>query len=193
MSKNTVPTKGHLGGFIAEGNSSTFSDVVWNYLIKTYDIKSMLDVGCGAGWAIKHFLEKGIDSYGVEGFPDIEEYCVCSMDRITIVDYEEQEYVPDREFDLIWSCEFVEHVKESCMENFLKTFDKGKYIAMTHATPGQAGHHHVNCKAEKYWVEHIEKRGFKFNEKESKNLRAIANSKPYGAHIKKTCLFFERS
>ena len=33
---------------------------------------------------------------------------------------------------------------------------------MTHAVPGQGGHHHVNCQPSEYWIERIEALGYSF-------------------------------
>ncbi len=35
--------------------------------------------------------------------------------------------------DLIWCCEFVEHVEEARKDNFLAVFKRGRVVAMTHA------------------------------------------------------------
>ena len=31
---------------------------------------------------------------------------------------------------------------------------------MTHALPGQGGHHHVNCQPPEYWIEKMARRGY---------------------------------
>ena len=187
-----TPISGHLGGFIEGGNLATWGDVVWNYLIEQYNITSMIDVGCGAGYSLRYFLDKGIDAWGTEGYPNIQQYAVCPLDRIHVVDYEEEAYVPDREFDFVWSCEFVEHVSDENKNNFLKTFEKGKYIGMTYAVPGQSGHNHVNCNTEEFWVNVLKEYGFTHNEKVSKNMRDLIGTTNYGQHIRATFLFFEK-
>ena len=35
---------------------------------------------------------------------------------------------------------------------------------MTHAVPGQAGHHHVNCQPSDYWIDLIAQRGYSLSE-----------------------------
>jgi hypothetical protein len=34
---------------------------------------------------------------------------------------------------------------------------------MTHAVPGQGGHHHVNCQPAEYWIEKMRKRNYRLD------------------------------
>ena len=63
-----------------------------------------------------------------------------------------QPYVPVF-FDLAWSVEFLEHVEEQYIPNYMPIFQACKYAIVTHAVPGQDGHHHVNCQEKDYWVD----------------------------------------
>jgi len=93
-----------------------------------------------------------------------------------------------KKYDAVWSCEFVEHVEEVFSENFLKTFDFADKIFMTHAVVGQEGYHHVNCQNTEYWIEKIEKRGYKYNNDLSIYLRTLTDK----IHVKNTLLVFEK-
>jgi len=186
---------GHLGGFIHGGNECTYAPALWNYLINYYNIKTMIDVGCGEGHAIKFFLDRGVNAKGVEGSPYALEHCPIDKSLIKINDYQKQELIVHEKIDLIWSCEFVEHVEEQCTENFLKTFDCGQYIAMTAAPVGQPGWHHVNCKDKEYWIELLQKRGFKYNDTETNRMKQIQFDKANtsnGYHVWKDLLFFSK-
>ena len=55
-------------------------------------------------------------------------------------------------YDLVWCCEFVEHVEERYVPNIVPSLSLGTLVAMTHAVPGQGGHHHVNCRTSDYWI-----------------------------------------
>jgi hypothetical protein len=84
--------------------------------------------------------------------------------------------VPEvRDTDIVWSCEFVEHVEEKYVDNFLAVFGRAtKAVLMTHATPGQAGHHHVNCQPADYWIERMQARGFFLEETLTEMSRSLA-------------------
>lgn len=145
----------HLGGHEGETH---LDDGALSYLIKTFDIKSMIDIGCGPGGMVGLAMDKGLAAWGVDGDDKVERDSKVA-DRIHIHDYAKGPYVPDW-FDLGWCVEFVEHVDKPCMPNFLETFKKCKYVAMTHALPNQPGHHHVNCMPPEYWFGVMEAIGF---------------------------------
>jgi hypothetical protein len=63
-------------------------------------------------------------------------------------------------WDVGWSCEFLEHVAEQYMDNYMDTFMKCKRVVVTHAFPGQGGHHHVNEQDSNYWFQQFGRRGF---------------------------------
>jgi hypothetical protein len=67
----------------------------------------------------------------------------------------------------------VEHIEEKFLPNLIKTLQNGKYVAMTHAMPGQDGWHHVNCKGPLYWIDAMEEAGFKLLSRDTKLAREI--------------------
>ena len=192
----------HLGGYWNVkniwGDPGTWSPEIWNKIIKDYNIESVADIGCGLGYSCKYFSQKGLSVTGVEGGTNainnsVFEGAIIKNDYTKSSAFNSFE---DKYFDLIWCCEFVEHVEESFMQNFLNDFKKGKYIAMTFAASGQEGYHHVNCQDEDYWIEIVEDLGFMFNKTVSDELRSIAEktrinpSFPHGTHLRRI-LFFE--
>jgi SAM-dependent methyltransferase len=136
---------GHLGGYVTGGDPATFYPDLWWWLIQDHDIKSVVDVGCGDGVALRWFRGRGCSVVGVDGVAQSDPDIVCH-------DFTTASYTRSRdEFDLCWSCEFVEHVDEHAVHNFLDLFAQARLVLMTHAFPGQAGYHHVNCQPESYW------------------------------------------
>ena len=189
MSNLTFIEDGHLGGCVKEGDPNTWTPKLWDFLIDKYNIKSMVDIGAGCGYATEYFHNKGVDVLGIDGSKEVQENFKVK-DQFRLHDYECGSALKSYEsFDLCWSCEFVEHVYEKYSDNFLKDFTHGKYLAITHALPGQGGYHHVNCQPKEYWIEKIEALGFEYNEKETINLKSmIPTSKWYS----KSGLFFRK-
>ena len=66
--------------------------------------------------------------------------------------------------DLVWSCEVAEHIIPEKVDYYIDTLTNGRVIAMSHALPGQDGHHHVNCQPREYWIEKITNRGYSISE-----------------------------
>lgn len=148
------PERPWLGGYFPEGDPGSIVPEVWEWAMEKFSIKSMIDVGCGAGIAMNWFEARGCKVAGVEGLPLNDD------PRIIEHDYTLGPYRSRRKFDLCWSCEFVEHIEERFIPNFLATFRSARLLMMTHGLYWQDGHHHVNCQRPEYWIDLLEGEGF---------------------------------
>jgi SAM-dependent methyltransferase len=188
--------KEHLGGCVITNDIGTFAPQVWDKIIQLYSPKSVIDVGCGAGHSLKYFLDKGLTGLGVEGYVDaINRSPVKSF--IVEHDYTLGPYIPSTNFDLAWCCEFVEHVEEKYLNNFMDTFCCCNVVAMTHAVPGQPGYHHVNCQTSQYWINIFKSYNFEYLEKDSLLLRQClfnvdGSWTENGSHVRNTLMIFKR-
>lgn len=144
----------HLGGAWPDDPAGWYPEL-WAWLVTTVGVRSVIDVGCGEARALREFGRLGCLVRGVDG--------IAGREFVDEHDYTTGPWVPDRRYDLAWSCEFVEHVEPSYIGNFFATFEAAELLLMTHATPGQGGHHHVNCQPSSYWIERLEARGFEYD------------------------------
>ena len=151
LTNNALPM--HLGG---HENETHLDEGALDLIIKEFDINSYLDIGCGPGGMVDLAKTRGLEVLGVDG-----DYTVERPDSvknsIIIHDYEKGSALEETldgspAFDLCWTVEFVEHVHAHFIHNFARDMQKCKYILMTHALPGQPGHHHVNCQPIEYWA-----------------------------------------
>lgn len=188
----------HLGPLHFDGDPATTFPNMWEFLVKDKKIKSVLDVGCGRGHALKVFQDLNCKILGIEGFPESVEKSIVPG-RVKCYDFTRHKVKPQINFDLVISIEFVEHVEEIYKENFLTCFDTGKYIAMTFAAPGQGGHHHVNEQPAEYWIKEIEKRGYLYDNEYTKILKdkALSDRLQFcptfdGNHFEHRGLFFRK-
>lgn len=179
--------EGHLGGYLTGGDPDTTFPEMWEWLVKTWEVKSVVDVGCGDGNAVRHFRDLGCVAVGIDGVkqadPDIIEH-----------DYERGPFIfIQREFDLAWSAEFVEHVEERFVPNFMATFRHARFVLITHADPGLPGWHHVNCRSDDYWEGVFAAHGFEFDASLTAMTRALAsaNPRPFN-HYRRSGLAFRR-
>ena len=158
----------HLGGHCG---ITHIDESILNYF-KESGATSYLDIGCGPGGMLDTALALGFDVQGVDGDFKVERN---NPDKVCIHDYTTGPITFDKTFDLVWSCEFVEHVEEKYLDNFMQTFSLGKTVCMTFAPPGKKGHHHVNLKPENYWIQTFEKYGFRYNKDLTIKLRNLSS------------------
>lgn len=161
----------HLGGcHLDQKDSYTWLPDIWTYLIKTCNVKSMLDVGAGVGFNTAWFHERGIYAVAIEGWDEAiaqtrmpmqrvirHDYCYGPLGKKDILSRLDGAPFP---FDLAYSSEFLEHVEEQFVPNFMETFKCCRFVCVTHGVPGQDGHHHVNCQDTSYWIEQFGRHGF---------------------------------
>jgi SAM-dependent methyltransferase len=168
----------HLGGHFG------FTAMVvktFDYIREKYNIRSMLDIGCGPAGMVEYANYKGVYAIGVDGDPDLGEKPYTILHDFTTGQLE-----LDETFELVYSTEFVEHVDEQYVDNFMKLFQKGYYVFMSAAPPGQGGHHHVNCKDKKYWIEKFEQYGFEYLPEESEEISKTSTD----VLVKNNSMFF---
>jgi len=122
----------------------------------------MLDVGCGEGHAVNYFFQKGVMAHGIDGLRRNVDRAVAAVAWHDILTG--PYYMP---VDLVWSCEVAEHIMPENVDYYIDTLCNGKIIAMTHAVPGQAGHHHVNCQPQEYWINLLSQKGFMLERSQS--------------------------
>jgi SAM-dependent methyltransferase len=152
----------HLGGNVYNGpDVSGICPKLWEFFKKDLNIKSILDVGCGEGYAAKHLKDMGFEVFGIDG---LDHNIVKTLEKgvdAKCHDLVNSAYIHDKHLDMIWCCEVVEHIEEKYIKNLMRTLCQFDYVAMTHAEPGQLGYHHVNCKERSYWISLLEEYGFK--------------------------------
>ncbi len=172
--------RGHLGGYVKsdgnwpDGDPFTFCPKVWDRLVGRYGPRTVLDVGCGEGHAVRHFRRAGIQAFGIDGCHEALEAGIADREWLFEHDYSNGvPRLPFQRVDLVWCCEFVEHVEAVHEENFLATFDLADVVCMTHAFPGQGGHHHVNCRPAPYWTGRMAGRGFTIDAEAVRETRTL--------------------
>ena len=183
--------EGHLGGstrptaITPHGDRASWCPPVWDDLIAHEGIASVLDVGCGCGFSAKYFEQHGCDVLGIDGDANALQFY---RGKTAIKhDFTRGPAHIDRDYDLVWCSEFVEHVDSKYETFFLDALAHGKIIAMTHALPNQTGTHHVNCQESEYWIKRIEGLGYRYDPDTTEMLRNLVN------HGSTEGLFFART
>ncbi len=154
-----MSTPKHLGGHY---NFTAMVESTFDFIQQKYDIKSVIDIGCGPAGMTDYIRSKGIDAIGVDGDPSLPK-----KDYVIVHDYTLGTLDLSRTFDLAYSTEFLEHVEEKYIQNFLPSFQKAKYVFCSAAPKGQGGHHHVNENSKEYWIEKFDNFGFTYLKEDS--------------------------
>jgi 2-polyprenyl-3-methyl-5-hydroxy-6-metoxy-1,4-benzoquinol methylase len=179
--------KKHLGGNIIGGDIDTYTPKLWDWAIEQFNVKSIIDIGCGEGDALTYFNNKGIEAFGIDGLKENIDVLLGKGLNGSVFDLTEGFYKASKKYDLVWCSELVEHVEEKYVDNIIKTFTNGKIVVMTHAPVGQTGYHHVNCKNDGYWIDLMEKTNFIYK----KDLTEKAKSLNDGKYFVVSGLIFE--
>jgi len=122
-------------------------------------IRSVVDVGCGAGSWLKAFQKIGTKSiFGVDGnqTPVLE----IPRERFLRVDLDKP-FILQEKFDLAVSLEVAEHLSPASADQLVANLTNlAPAVLFSSAIPGQGGEHHINEQWPGYWAEKFEKRGF---------------------------------
>jgi hypothetical protein len=127
---------------------------------------------------VRWFRERGLWVQGFDGIQINIERCPegCFLHDLT-------KQAIRRTVDFVWACEVVEHVHERYMDKLMDTLTSGRVVAITHAWPGQAGFHHVNCQLPEYWIARFEARGYKLNQQLTETCRRIAGPQTHFGRV----------
>jgi len=165
-----------ISGKFPHGDPTTWYPGLWAWTASTLNVRSVLDVGCGEGHCAAYFRELGCEVLGIDGSVQARDSSLVKECHV-LHDFNKEPFIPEKTYDLVWSCEFVEHVRDEHSGNFLKTFGfAARYVMMTFAEPGQLGWHHVNCQPAKYWIENVSALGFRYDAELTKSARKAAAS-----------------
>jgi hypothetical protein len=131
-----------------ENGTHTDSGLI-KFLMEELNCKTMVDIGAGPCGQTKLARDMGMEVLAVEGDWEVQK----EIDDCVIHDFTKSPYIPEKEYDVGYSCEVLEHIWPIFAPNYMEIFKKCKWAIFTMAVPGQPGWHHVNCRTPEYWVD----------------------------------------
>ena len=156
-------------------------------MIECLAIGSVLDVGSGEGYAARWFHRHGLVSYACEGLEENVRRAVHPT-----IHHDLTSGSLNCPVDLVHCVEVVEHIDVEYLDNLMHTLANGRFVLMTHAFPGQPGHHHVNCQNGSYWVERFAEFGYQLHEPHTGCIRKIAAEEVVPTFFTQSGLLFVR-
>lgn len=188
-----MPERPDLGG-------SLIGAVEWDWdlvrlLSSRHHIRTVLDVGCGAGLTLDYWKAQNVECWGIDGNLRILDGPCQTKERLLVADFTKQWLEWPLQADLVWCVEVLEHVPERYEHNVIRTIshNAGRLAFVTAAAAGQPGYHHVNCKPQEYWIEALEAQGLQYLPETPLLLATLSDSGPFGKnYIKRNGMIFER-
>lgn len=151
--------------------------------------KSLLDIGCGDGFAPLAYAELGLEVVGVDG-----DWTRLPQDGPFLLHDFTKGLLRLPPFDVAYSIEFLEHLDERYLPNVAPLFQNCKVAVVTAALPNQPGHHHVNCQPPEYWHDIFRDWGLAFDAYLTDRLKkASTMKKATGIRAGKPIGFFRRT
>jgi len=131
-------------------------------LTRAIALKSVLDVGCGAGAWLAAYGELGItDRYGVDG-----DYVDRSLLLIDAKEFQAQDITQQfdlgRRFDIVQCLEVAEHVPATASQTLVDNIVRhGSRVLFSAGVPGQGGEDHINERPLEFWRDRFGERGYR--------------------------------
>jgi hypothetical protein len=124
-------------------------------------LKSVCDVGCGAGTWLRCWREHGVeDVLGIDG--DHVDKTLLAIPEANFRSADLRQPVRcDRQFDLAMSMEVAEHLPPGRAESFVADLTAlAPVVLFSAAVPGQGGTQHINERWQSYWADLFDQAGF---------------------------------
>lgn len=180
------------------GKSRSFQNEFAKVISKSYDIKSVLDMGCACGWYLEGFNSVGVEVKGIEYVYDVaKKYFPKEIeDRIVFGDLTKEIDFKNK-FDLVISLEVAEHLPPGSDEVYIQNLTRhATQKILFSVAESEDGNYHINLKPRQYWLDLMERNGFVYSEKETQYIRSVYRTipigNPYKRYLSKTAFMLVR-
>lgn len=132
-------------------------------IVKLFNPKSVIDVGCGLGNFLYFFKKEGVnDILGVDGSWVDKEKLNQFITKEEFLERDlEKEFKIEKKYELVLSLEVAEHLSTNTASIFVHNLvSLGDIIIFSAAIPFQGGQNHLNEQWLSYWEELFNKSGF---------------------------------
>ena len=137
-------------------------------MIHYFEPNSVLDFGCGLGNVLKEARKRNVNIIGCETSRYAIRNSLCK-ERVVKTREIPKSKLPfkDNSFDLVFSAEVMEHVKETDTEAVIKELNRicSNYALLTINTFDYKQPGHINVHPRKWWLKKFENEGFKHDDK----------------------------
>ncbi len=133
-------------------------------LRRTFQLNSLIDVGCGTGHYLHACRQSGIsDVFGMEGSPFAFKHLLVP-DHLVVRHDLRKPFQFDRRWDLALSLEVAEHIDDVDTDNYVRILCNASDVVVITAAPlGQGGTRHVNEHSRSWWTEKFSGAGYRYD------------------------------
>ena len=135
-----------------------YSIKTMDWFLDSFDVRSVVDFGCGIGSYLECAHGRGLEVKGYEISESAKKYTPESIQPfIEYRDCTQPFYV--KGYDCVISFETAEHIEPKGTRQFIDNILKATqgYLLFTAAPPGQQGTGHINMKSRGWWVDQFER------------------------------------
>jgi SAM-dependent methyltransferase len=131
------------------------------HLFRLFQVKSVVDVGCGTGTWLAAFRAHGVERVlGIDGEYVNRSELEIQQEEFVAHDLQTPLCIKER-FDLAICMEVAEHIPLDASLTLVDSLTKmSDVILFSAAVPGQVGVHHVNLRWQSEWAFEFQKRGY---------------------------------
>lgn len=163
-------------------------------LLKHFQPKSVIDIGCGCGIYLQEFAKHNIEIAGYDGSPSA---IISSLvgDKIKLFDLCEPLKLKQK-FDLCLCVEVAEHLPQEYADTLVETLaNLSDTLIFTAATPGQGPRSigHINEQNPEYWIDKFTEKDFVLDKKLTEEIRTEMKAKNVVWWIVKNLMIFKHT
>ncbi len=154
--------------------SAASADAIAAFVVRRFQPRSAVDVGCGTGALLAALARAGVSStVGLERAEAGLAICRARGLHVQRLDLECEEYAAATRFDVAICLEVAEHLPPTAGDKLVFLLcAAGRVVVFTAATPGQGGTDHVNEQPHEYWVDRFRRCGFALDARQTEAVRA---------------------
>jgi len=158
---------------------------------------AVLDLGCGAGYIVEWFAERGIPALGVDGSAAAQDVQPpLAREHSVVADLTRAPALDLARWPFVVCIEVAEHLRPADVDTFMQWFRRAERVFFTAAPPGQGGLCHFNEQPAAYWVERFEAQGLRHEPAGAARWQHLVASRVRGAGcpwVRRNAMLFARS
>lgn len=166
---------------VQHGNSSKWADPgILEWAFRSFDVKTMVDMGCGTGWSYEIAKSDNVLWTGYD-----MDNAAKDVPGFILHDFNTGPHKEDWVYDLFYTNQVYEHMSPECVRNTIPVLKNSKVVLFCSANAAQAvdGVGHINCHDPIYWRRFFATIGFTYSQQltdTSKQRSTMAVKGKYG-------------